>query len=325
MDPNGEPQHIHHVDEQIMKPIPGYESQELLELNGNMSSKRPTATGGSFGAFPWMGVLSILLVLGCGVAGIMILVFSNGKATSQWTIQPTVYLAAFNAAAGALLIFALSEGVAIYRWRAALSGSQVSKTHLDQNWRFGTSLWAAVTAGKHTNFVLLATIFVATMAVNGILIQRATTTTLKTITGPTSISAMVAQEFPYGYTSFSGGRKSAVDILTPRFVQVAKKYSQNTPITNGFGGCHGTCYGNISAAGLYPTCTVQEETEYITASQTTVDKAQTAFSTNFTMGFGGSNSTAPNISLTISILLRLREARVTSRGKSYAALFARQH
>lgn len=67
---------------------------------------------------PIAGITALCIVLGCIVASLAILIFSNGKTVDSWPIQPTVYLAVVAAIANSALALARQEGVTVsVLWR----------------------------------------------------------------------------------------------------------------------------------------------------------------------------------------------------------------
>lgn len=93
------------------------------------------------------------------------------------------------------------QGVVIAWWVRALRGSTFSKLHHD--WRSGTTLRGALTAGRHTGLLGLAYIFSTLVVIDGPLLQRSS----KVVTGPVAsksvlLNVSMAQELPTGY---SGG------------------------------------------------------------------------------------------------------------------------
>ena len=65
---------------------------------------------------PWLGIAAFLGPLASAASSIDILETSNGKPTSEWSIQPTVYLAISSTITNLILYLALAEGVNL-AWR----------------------------------------------------------------------------------------------------------------------------------------------------------------------------------------------------------------
>lgn len=92
------------------------ESQSV-EISGPQR-KRPWQPG-VFRRLPWAGVVSIILALGCAIAGVAIAIASDGKELDFFTVngyavQPAVLLSIFATIANALLVFAFTQGATIH-------------------------------------------------------------------------------------------------------------------------------------------------------------------------------------------------------------------
>jgi hypothetical protein len=76
----------------------------------------------------WRPLLGLLALLGaslCMATSLIILVVSDGKTTTSWNVQPTVYLAIASALGAACIRVALSRAAPIAWWRQALDGSTI--------------------------------------------------------------------------------------------------------------------------------------------------------------------------------------------------------
>src|SRR5271169_6281156 len=110
---------------------------------------------GALVRFPWYGIGALFgSVLGI-VASIAILIASDKKPISDWTFQPTVYLSIASTLTNITLYFAFTKGVTISWWRRAMK-DETHLADLHRYWDYGSSLWAASTAGRRFNLVALA-------------------------------------------------------------------------------------------------------------------------------------------------------------------------
>ncbi len=199
---------------------------------------------------PWAGVSALIVALVCTVASAAILVASNGQPVAAWTVQPTVLLALLTAAVNSLLHFALSEGINVTWWRKALTeGTTVNDLH--HEWNFGTSVMAAIVAGRRFSLVALASIMATFVVIDAPLLQRASSITSQNITTSITMSANLATTIPE--TGLITGRLSYATLLLPLFAGVIHDYGNRVPI-NSFTGCSGTCSLTVKAFGFTPQC-----------------------------------------------------------------------
>lgn len=149
---------------------------------------------------PWLGLFAMLGAFIGMLAAITVLYVSNNKPIDDWTVQPTVYLAIASAATNIFLQFALTEAVTVAWWRRALQrGTTIADLH--RSWKHGQSLWAALTSGRHFNVLALASILVATVPINGPLLQRASSIRQGHFEPDTDVHINIAHEIPEGYVS----------------------------------------------------------------------------------------------------------------------------
>ncbi|KAF2491618.1 hypothetical protein BU16DRAFT_123522 [Lophium mytilinum] len=252
---------------------------------------------GFFRQLPWSAFGALFLALASILACIIIVVSSHGKLVDTWPVKPSIWLALLAAATNACLRYAFVEGASIFWWNQAVQGGTIQGLH--QTWMSGTRLKAAVTAGRRFDWLALASIVVAVVAIDGPLLQRASSTTLKVLDPrPAIVNVTVATEVPLGYSGFelqsgTGGMKSERPFLSSRFQQVMQAYSARSPISaTDFSGCRGTCSGAIKAAGLYSECSHFEDDFTWIKTQTSsstggVVKPGSLFSVNFSWSEAG--------------------------------------
>lgn len=80
---------------------------------------------------PLSGVFAMFLAISSMFACLGVLVGSNGVAVSNWTVQPSEYLAIFTAIANLAMRYACIQGIIIAWWTRAIRGSTLSKLHWD--------------------------------------------------------------------------------------------------------------------------------------------------------------------------------------------------
>ncbi|MCJ1434999.1 hypothetical protein MMC27_004369 [Xylographa pallens] len=265
---------------------------------------------------PWLGFTALGISASMMAVTVAILVTSNRSPVTNWSIQPTVYLAVATAVANFTLQLAFANGVTISWWYKALQGGTISDLH--HYWSFGTLLCALTrvanltctsavgngfisifTAGRSFNKIAFAAVCVALAVIDGPLLQRASTIISRDVTVPITLNVSIAQQLPKGYTSLMLGRIDEPVVLTAQFAQVMKHYNARNPIRNGFRGCNGSCTATVPAAGFSVNCSnplgtpvdynpiISNDTKGSVGSNT-----QPIFTTNLTWSSGFGHSLA---------------------------------
>lgn len=96
---------------------------------------------------PLSGIFCMLLAFAGTVASLGILAGSDGQSVASWAVTPSTYIAIFTAISNLSMRYAAIQGVVIAWWYKALKGSTLASLHWD--WRSGTTLRGALTAGRH--------------------------------------------------------------------------------------------------------------------------------------------------------------------------------
>lgn len=132
---------------------------------------------------PLSGLAATLIATGSLLASLGILAGSDHQPVNHWTVAPpSTYLAIFTAISNQAIRYAAIQGVVIAWWRrASVNSSTVSRLHHD--WRSGTTLVGALTAGRHTGFLGLACICASLTIIDGPLLQRASTVVSAPVSG----------------------------------------------------------------------------------------------------------------------------------------------
>lgn len=115
---------------------------------------------GVFRRAPWMALLAPLLGISSGVASVAIAVISNHHDTT-WKIQPSVLLGFFAGLSTAVLVVALSSGVSITWWRAALDPAGQQWRNSTTSGTMGASRSTPWLGGRHVNKIAVSSILVA--------------------------------------------------------------------------------------------------------------------------------------------------------------------
>jgi hypothetical protein len=89
------------------------------------------------------------------------------------------------------------------------------------------------------------------MIIDGPLLQRASTVTTRSTSGPTSFSAFMSPDlFPANFSGFYLTHASgAPNMLTPNFREVAKQFTTHSVISLNYSQCAGTCTGVLIGPG----------------------------------------------------------------------------
>ncbi|KAK2767781.1 hypothetical protein FQN54_003940 [Arachnomyces sp. PD_36] len=239
----------------------GHSEPKYAELDRHSSSWKT----GFRRRFPLLGGGCLLLAMAAILGCVAVLISSNGQPIETWPLasrpmRPSILLAIFSATANICLRTALSEGLDYTWWVSAVRGTTLGK--LQHYWDHGTSLPAALFAGRHLNWISIACVAVSLVVVDGPLLQRASSTRLATIhTEGAQVNATVAAHLAYGQTGYRKWNGSGaimlgkLSLLTPSFRRVLEDYNTKQPISAAkFSGCEGTCSGLVEAAGFYRDC-----------------------------------------------------------------------
>ena len=226
---------------------------KVLEPKGNPWNS------GVLRRIPYQGTLALLAVILCAAADGIILWKSDGQEVDTWFVSPSVLLAIFSATANLCLQYARSQGVIIAWWRKAICGGTLHD--LNEYWEFGDSILAAGTAGRRINFVAFATLAASAIVLDGPFLQKASSIAVKEVNKPVIVTALTAEELPYGYTGY-GSIEVDPDpgpfVMTQSTADAVNGYTTRAPITADFAGCDGTCSGIVKVAGLAVNCTENE-------------------------------------------------------------------
>ncbi|MCJ1390175.1 hypothetical protein MMC18_003033 [Xylographa bjoerkii] len=201
---------------------------------------------------PWLGFVALWTSVSMMAVTAAILATSNRSPVTDWSIQPTVYLAVSTAICNFALQLAFCHGVTISWWYKALQGGTIADLH--HYWSFGNGFASIFTAGRSFNKIAFAAICVALAVIDGPLLQRASTIVSRDVTIPIILNTSIAQQLPKGYTSLMLGRIDEPVVLTAPFAQVIKHYNARNPIRAGIQGCNGSCTATVPAAGFSINC-----------------------------------------------------------------------
>lgn len=151
--------------------------------------------------FPWLGLSCAVLALSTVFLSFLVLRLIDHKPElSNKMLKPASWLSALLSFNSIALHIVLSEGVTTAWWYKA-SRSDTTMRELHETWKMGTSTWAVIWSGKRFNYVALATVFVATVPLNGFLLQTAITMVPSTYDDHTTLYLPLVSELPLGFSS----------------------------------------------------------------------------------------------------------------------------
>lgn len=128
-----------------------------------------------------------------------------------------------------------------------LSGGDINDSH--RYWSYGASVFSSISSGKHFNRVAFACLAITIVAIDGPLLQRASTSTSRVTTESTSVLAQLfSGPLPSNYSGYYFDHVF-IDMITPDLTQVVKSYISRDPIALSYTGCSETCHGTVVAPG----------------------------------------------------------------------------
>ncbi|KAH8811077.1 hypothetical protein F5884DRAFT_781116 [Xylogone sp. PMI_703] len=201
---------------------------------------------------PYRGILALFGCLAGIIASIAVIVASDGQPTSNWRMSPPVYLAFFIAATNMLARFAFNEGAKIAWWYKAIRGGTVSDLH--DHWTHADGFLPALLSGRKFNFVSLGSIAATVIAIDQPLMQRASNVIAIQKSYPIGITARIAPEIPWGFTSVQEGRGYEQQVMTQPMIMAFNDFNSQAPMTSGISGCEDTCIGYVEAGGFSTEC-----------------------------------------------------------------------
>lgn len=207
---------------------------------------------------PWKAFSSIITFGICCVGLAAVLIDSNGKEVNTWPrssmpVSVPVLLSLIVGIANLCLTIALSQGYEISWWLKAMRGAELHRLQfdLDIQRNFSALLRRSRTVNK---FAIVAAISLVVSIVDGPLIQRASTTALRTF-GPDETIVVVQvsnSSLPADFSGYGVGP----DMLMPLFSDVSRAYSNREAIVLPIDGCstNATCIFSLPAPGFDVSC-----------------------------------------------------------------------
>ena len=169
----------------------------------------------------------------------------SGQATEDWPLSPSVFLAMFAAVCNTSIHFALAQAAPLAWWYYASRGSTLHQ--LQAHWEASQGFFRACMNARHARLIAVATIGSVLVAVDGPLLQKASSVMSKTQTRPTTLQILLTPELPTGWSGvrdINGIQSSmAADM-------VLNEYLSNSTVTGSFSGCKGECLTAVRGPGV---------------------------------------------------------------------------
>lgn len=294
------------------------EATDSFELRLLKDDIQSTETGGTIWLpgikrqFPVRGAIALFGCFAFILASIIVLVKSDGQPTSSWTISPTVYLALLVTGTNMLARFIFSEGVKITWWHTALRGGTVQDLH--NRSAHADGLFSALTSGRQFNLVALASLAVTIIVIDQPLIQRASSIVTVSRTVAVNVTASIAPEIPWGFTSYRSSRSIYDQVMTQPMISAFNDYNSQAPISaSSFTGCKGTCTGYVEAGGLSAQCVTATGPVWYNLGGSNFESVY-PFNVNFQLMEPSDSSTPGPISLLMNIGFTNNSDRNSCRG-----------
>lgn len=231
---------------------------------------------------PILGVFAIIVAISSLIFALSVLLASSGKPTTEWTIQPTVYLAISAATSNTALQAALALAAPISWLYKALRGSTVQDLEID--WEAGQSFPRAfiksIKYKRPFSLFSIASLATALVLADGPFLQRASTIKRVPITGDTQLNISVLQELPKGFSGTLGRQGEYIFTRATLDVVDAEVHRQPIHTTTQ---CNGTCHATIRSPGVAVTGCLKR-TWPITESM--LDDVNATWGLNESEGFG---------------------------------------
>ncbi|KAH8599205.1 hypothetical protein B0O99DRAFT_683187 [Bisporella sp. PMI_857] len=209
--------------------------------------------------FPILGALGLIgsactLVL----SGITLKFFSNHEVSAFPRLfpKPAAWLSIILSINTLMIHLAISQGMAVSWWYRA-SRKQVTVADLHNTWAAG-SLIEAVLAWKAFNYVALATIFAATLPINGILLQNAISPVTAVVSRVKPVDFNIASKIPKGWTSATLNDENTVAMIDAKWAYILPHVISNekgwVDTWSNLTTCTDWCSATVSGIGFRATC-----------------------------------------------------------------------
>ncbi|KAI9695641.1 MAG: hypothetical protein M1820_008488 [Bogoriella megaspora] len=229
---------------------------------------------------PLIGLFALLFTFLSIPASFLVLALSNGQKVSSWKLQPTVYLAILTALGNSAMRLAAIQGAMVVWWSHAMYGTTFAQLHRD--WQMSLGALGAMTAGRHTNFIAIASLCATLVIIDGPLLQRASSVTSRIPNDPIELQTLLTPEIPSFFTGLTLVNDNNTPTAPPGsvvdfsrdFLSVFVNYTEGSKMTQAVSGCPGTCTATVQAAALTVSgCSTESSSIDYTAPLSTQDEA----------------------------------------------------
>lgn len=170
------------------------------------------------------------------------------------------WLSAILSANSVCLHIALVEGFNIAWWyRATRADACVADLHTI--WLHGTSSFSALKSGRSFNYIALATLFVATVPLNGFILQNAISVDSTLVDSKVNMTYTTRTSLPLGWSGSTSNQSSVVTVPLPSLALsqiVGNSFSgiQSADFSTGGSGCASgaICSALMPSVGFWAEC-----------------------------------------------------------------------
>ncbi|CZR69409.1 uncharacterized protein PAC_19309 [Phialocephala subalpina] len=209
--------------------------------------------------FPVLGAVGLVGSALTVLLSWLTLFFFNGHKVIEGHLpKPAAWLSIILSLNGILVHMAVAQGIAVTWWYRA-SREQATVADLHNVWATGSSVVSAITSWRVFNYVALATVFVATLPINGILLQNSITTELNYRNYTPAVTKFgIADKLPAGFSAslnpdgtvgmYQSAWQTEIPYVIAKVDGVFKSFNENTT-------CKGYCAAKLNGVGFEATCT----------------------------------------------------------------------
>ncbi|KAF2006764.1 hypothetical protein P154DRAFT_224468 [Amniculicola lignicola CBS 123094] len=234
-------------------------SRHLLQPYGSASNpKRTWRSKASARKSPMLVLPPFAILCGSIIMMIVVLVSSNKDPVSDWSVQPSVFVALLTGIYTVILSGLFMYGVTVTWWKSIANGTTLKNLHFIHAAASPTEFISAVMAGSEATKVALAALLVFVVRLSiGPISQRATESRNQDITKDLTMNIHLANEIPDGWFGKWGhfdsrGIRMLQDTLLDLNITTTNAQGFNCPD-------NGLCTGMVTAAGINWGCKTTTE------------------------------------------------------------------
>ena len=222
-----------------------------------------------FKRLPWLGVISIILALGCAAIAVSIAVESDGQPLDHWqvngyVVQPAVLLSIVATIGNALLVYAFTRGATVHWWKTALDPRGITLSELHSSYHYGSGLTAIFGNIHAFNTVAVAALFMPILLIDTPLLQRSVGVVQRFNLGQTNTTIPISPApFMLGSTGILPDHDPSPTLYHPLFAKILQQYTNREPILFPKDTCMGTCHFEVEAPGWDVECTESTESYHL--------------------------------------------------------------